>query len=346
MFDLFKTKKPAAVTDNQITGLPDETMDLDKEIVVHTMPSRFRASHPGSGQAKKTGMLILVFGFLILVALAGGAYYFMFMVEPGAVPVATSTPELEQEKTKLKKEVVQPEPEKTIVIESPAATSSSTEDAGTTIATTTPEIIATSTVPVTVEPEIKSLTPAVDTDKDSVTDSEEALLGTNPAAIDSDGDGYGDLAELNSLYDPAGPGKLEASPRWQKYINTTYNYSLLEPASFVLKPLGGDYSVSFVNTDNQFFQIEVQPNTGQASIMDWYREQFGEPAEVTRLIEGKDASGAPIWLGIKSADGLNLYFTDNKFSNIYTISYNVGLDRIVTYPNLFNVIIKSFRFSK
>jgi len=193
---------------------------------------------------------------------------------------------------------------------------------------------------------VKNLTTAVDTDNDGLTDVEEALLGTNPNAADSDGDGYGDLAELNSLYDPAGSGKLEASPRWHKYLNSTYNYSLLEPSNFVLKPLGGDYSVSFISPDNQFFQIEVQPNTTRASIMDWYREQFGEPAEVTLLVEGKDSSGTPSWLGIKSADGLNLYLTDNKFSNIFTLSYNVGLERIMTYPNLFNVFIKSLQFSK
>jgi hypothetical protein len=190
------------------------------------------------------------------------------------------------------------------------------------------------------------LTPAVDTDNDGLTDAEEIILGTKSSAADSDGDGYSDLAELNNFYDPAGPGKLEASPVWKKYFNPTYNYSLLQPASFVLKPLGGDYSVSFVAPDNQFFQIEVQPNTTRASIMDWYREQFGEPADVTRLVEGKDTSGTPSWLGQRSADGLNFYLTDNKFSNIITLSYNVGLERIITYPNLFNVFIKSLQFSK
>jgi len=345
MFDLFKKKKLGAVADNQITGLPEEAVDLDKEIVVHTMPPRFRASRPGSGQAKKTGLLILIFGGLLLVALAGGAYYFMFIVEPATVPTATSSPESEQVKVEPKKEVTLLEPEKTAVTQPPVATSSSVGEAGTIIATTSPEAIATTTA-TTTEPVVKSLTTAVDADNDGLTDVEEAVLGTNPAAVDSDGDGYSDFAELNNLYDPAGPGKLEASPRWKKYLNPTYNYSLLTPSSFSLKPLGGDHSVSFVASDNQFFQVEVQPNTTRASIMDWYREQFGEPAEVTRLMEGKDAGGAPIWLGIKSADGLNTYLTDNKFSNILTLSYNVGLERTVTYPNLFNIFIKSLQFSK
>lgn len=333
MFDLFKTKKPAVVADNQITGLPEEAVDLDKEIVVHTMPPRFRASRPGSGKAKKTGLLILIFGGLFLVAIASGAYYFLFLVEPAAAPIASTTPA-----TELKPVVNEPAPEKTVVTEPPAATSSI-------IATTAPEVIATTTATAT-EPVVKSLAPAVDTDKDGLTDAEEALLGTNPAAVDSDGDGYSDLAELNNLYDPAGPGKLEASPRWKKYSNPTYNYALLVPQSFTQKSLGGDYSMSFVAPDNQFFQVEVQPNTSRASIMDWYREQFGEPAEVARLMEGKDTSGAPIWLGIKSPDGLNIYLTDNKFSNLFTLSYNVGLERIVTYPNLFNIFIKSLQFSK
>jgi len=352
MFDLFKTKKSAVIAANQITGLPEEAVDLDKEIVVHTMPARFRASRPGSGQAKKTGLIILIFGGLFLVALAVGAYYFLFLVEPAAAPTASTTPIAEQVKAEPKPKVSEPAAEKTEISEPPAATSSSAGlsageagEAGTIIATTSPEAIATTTA-ATTEPVVKSLTTAVDADNDGLTDAEEAVLGTNPAAVDSDGDGYSDFAEFNNLYDPAGPGKLEASPRWKKYLNPTYNYSLLVPESFVLKPLGGDYSVSFVAADNQFFQLEVQPNTTRASIMDWYREQFGEPAEVTRLMEGKDASGAPIWLGIKSADGLNLYLTDNKFSNILTLSYNVGLQRTVTYPNLFNIFIKSLQFSK
>ena len=125
MFDLFKTKKSAVIADNQITGLPEEAVDLDKEIVVHTMPSRFRASRPGSGKAKKTGLLILTFGGLFLVALAGGAYYFLFVVEPAVAPTASTTPVTEQAKTEPKSAVSELVPEKTEIVQPPAATSSS-----------------------------------------------------------------------------------------------------------------------------------------------------------------------------------------------------------------------------
>ena len=336
MFDLFKKKELGAIADNKITGLPKEAADLDKEIIVHTMPSRFRASRPGSGQAKKTGLLILIIGGIFLVALAGGAYYFLFMAEPAAAPIASTTPANGRAETEPKPKANEPAPIKEETAKPPVATS-------TILATSTSLATATTTV---TEPVVKSLATAVDSDQDGLTDAEEALLGTNPAAVDSDGDGYSDSAELNSLYDPAGPGKLADSPRWKKYVNQTYGYSLLRPDSFIPKPLGGDYSVSFVAANNQFFQMEVQPNTARASIMDWYREQFAEPAEVSRLLEGKDAAGKPIWLGIKSPDGLNVYLTDSKFSNIFTLSYNVGLESTKTYPNLFNVFVKSLQFSK
>jgi len=73
--------------------------------------------------------------------------------------------------------------------------------------------------------------PAIDTDGDGLTDSEEAILKTNPLKVDSDddgltdfqevkiyftnpnnpdtdGDGYSDGAEIKSGYNPNGPGKL------------------------------------------------------------------------------------------------------------------------------------------
>jgi hypothetical protein len=339
MFGLSKKKKSDAAAGEQIIGLTAEALDLDKEIIVHAMPPRFRASHPGSGQAKKTGLLILILGMLFLVAVAGGAYYFLFLAEAPAAPTATTTPALETANTEPEPAVVETVPEKTEIINPPAATS-------TIIATTTPPEAVATTTATTTEPAVKSLTKAVDSDKDGLTDIEEGVLGTDPAAADSDGDGYSDLAELNNFYDPAGPGKLADSPRWKKYLNPTYGYSLLRPEIFAPKPLGGDYSVSFVAPDNQFFQLEVQPNTTRSSIMDWYREQFGEPAELARLVEGRDASGAPSWLGIKSGDGLNLYLTDTKFSNIFTLSYNVGLERTLAYPNFFNLFITSLEFTK
>jgi hypothetical protein len=49
----------------------------------------------------------------------------------------------------------------------------------------------------------------IDSDNDGLYDREEAqVYKTSPTNPDTDGDGYKDGAEVNSGYNPAGPGKL------------------------------------------------------------------------------------------------------------------------------------------
>jgi hypothetical protein len=48
----------------------------------------------------------------------------------------------------------------------------------------------------------ESLPPPLDTDRDSISDDDEAALGTNPQAQDTDGDGYTDFFEIDTGTDP------------------------------------------------------------------------------------------------------------------------------------------------
>jgi hypothetical protein len=50
-----------------------------------------------------------------------------------------------------------------------------------------------------------ALKPAIDTDGDGLTNSEEAVLGTDPTKLDSDGDGFPDGSEVKGGYDPSAP---------------------------------------------------------------------------------------------------------------------------------------------
>lgn len=52
---------------------------------------------------------------------------------------------------------------------------------------------------------------ALDTDKDGLTDSAEAMYGTDPNKVDTDNDGINDLDELMSDYDPVGSGRIPTS---------------------------------------------------------------------------------------------------------------------------------------
>lgn len=50
-----------------------------------------------------------------------------------------------------------------------------------------------------------------DPDEDKLTNLEEFQYGADPTKKDSDGDGYEDGSEVENGYNPAGPGKLQAS---------------------------------------------------------------------------------------------------------------------------------------
>ena len=51
------------------------------------------------------------------------------------------------------------------------------------------------------------------------------------------------------------------------------------------------------------------------------------------------------WLGIKSEDGLIVYLTKAQSNKIFIISYNVGLDNMLRFKNIFDMIVESFELS-
>lgn len=175
----------------------------------------------------------------------------------------------------------------------------------------------------------------VDSDSDGLTNKEENILGSNPGKTDSDGDGYNDLNEVMSLYNPAGTNKLEDSASIKKYSSNTYKYSLIYPASWTINNVGGDDSVMFRSADNHFIQIISQQNTSIQSIEDWYKQQF-DVSSIGNVIK------ADSWQGIKNEDGFTIYLTDNERKFIFTITYNFGNQNILEYKNIFEMIIKSF----
>ena len=180
--------------------------------------------------------------------------------------------------------------------------------------------------------------PILDTDGDGLTDDEELVLQTNLSEIDSDQDGYLDLAEVKSGYDPLGAGRLVDSKALIAHQDQTSKFTILHPVSWTRQSLNNGYTLIISAPDNSLFQVSVQDNPRQQAIADWYAETF----EIQADSYGRFKNGAG-WEGVMSEDGINFYLTDNKLQNIYAISYIPVISTRLAYLNIYQMMIDNFQ---
>jgi hypothetical protein len=189
---------------------------------------------------------------------------------------------------------------------------------------------------------------SVDTDSDGLTDREEAVLATDPAKADSDNDGFSDLGELRSFYNPAGKGKLSENPAIKKYSSKKSDFNFYYPLQegWELQDVGDEQTLILKTDDNQFFQLLSQDNPEKMTIERWYKQQFGidviPAAKIT--VKRSKTDDSLLWEGIWSDDGSALYFTNPAKDLMLTLSYSNGTSDEITYPALFEMIIENFRF--
>ncbi|MFA6194658.1 MAG: hypothetical protein WC719_02850 [Patescibacteria group bacterium] len=324
-----------------------ENLPSSQDIIVHNMPSPSRLSgsfpdsqKPAAGSFgleavpqkqnfKAVGFLIIGGGVIFIGVLIYLSYYFIISPTAGNNQVAQTTVS-EQKKT---------------------ATTAPTAVIPSSVPTTTPVIIATSTsmeiatstsaTSTLMNEELSgqdgsNLPPLLDSDSDGLIDDEEALLGTSATSTDSDGDKYSDFAELAQGYDPASSKKIADNPNLAVYSNQTFNYSIIYPKSWEEKSLAEDATVVFMASEDSLIQISVQDNPDKAGILGWYESSFpGTTATYDQLLSG---SG---WDGIMGTDNLNFYLTDSAHKNIYVISYIPAVAGRLVYPNIFKLMINS-----
>jgi len=349
LFKLFKkdkkddTHKSVGIEEQtiQTTEISEENIASDQGVTIHTMPKRFRNQHLKVSNAKSAGLIIIGSGIIFLIIASVLLYYYLFREKPvevaqqsSLVNVSTSTEEAGAKFSEAQKQSNQPQQEFSATTTglteiNEVATSSFPLATSTVVATSTAETA--STTGITTNLEVK------DSDQDGLTDKEEMLLGSDPNQVDTDGDGYNDLAELLNLYNPLGKDKLIDNPNIGLYRNETYKYSTLYPKSWLQTINGGEDSIMFRSADNHFIQIITQPNSQKQKIQDWYKEQFGvEIIDETAIITGNN------WYGITSGDGLIVYLADLKKNYLYTITYNPGESSVLEYKNIFQAMVKSF----
>ncbi|MCK5320822.1 hypothetical protein KAJ61_05565 [Candidatus Parcubacteria bacterium] len=331
-----------------------QTGNDERKMIIHTMPKRFLGLKPKQGNTKSTGVVILIIGVFLLFGILAALYFFVLKPENNSElknddffieeeqPVKQNLPK--ENNNIVKDEINIPKLEEKETEEPSSAEAMAGEEEKPReiiFATTSDDFTATSS-----EEEIEvddgkiDYVLAIDSDQDGLSDLEEIILDCNINSDDSDGDGYKDLDELKKLYNPAGSGKIIVNPNIEEYTNASHKYSIYYPDIWLKTDVDGDNSVLFRAGNNQYMQIIVQDNVKKHSLEEWYKEQLNVASIVGSQIIYKTG-----WNGIKNEDGLIAYLTQGTNNKIFIISYNVGLDNMLRFKNIFNMIVESFELA-
>jgi hypothetical protein len=189
--------------------------------------------------------------------------------------------------------------------------------------------------------DVSNWEPVVDSDGDGLSDEEELVLGTDPYKTDTNDNGYPDLLEILNNYNPAGTGRLENNSNLNRYNDRVFDYGLLYPKNWEFSILDSNRALIFNLPDESLIQISVQENTDNQNITDWYSSSFPN-----QLIAYDKIKIKPTWEGIESLDSLHVYLTDDGRDYIYTISYIPAISGRLVYPNIFKMMIDSFTITE
>ncbi|HOY55985.1 MAG TPA: hypothetical protein PLH37_00955 [bacterium] len=371
-----------------IPGNPESSplIPVVTEVKVHTMPDKFQRYLSGgqsygstgslkgttflsSGAVKKSLLRGLVIGFLVIGALAIGAWLFIKSINQQPQTENNVSPVNNQVKTDVDSALV---PEKNVInkgicsdqdcaacdaeqcrvlvgqcqlaiVYEPCVNNGQNECA---VQRCQPLIVidnntATST-PTSTDEEVIPSVVAPDEDHDGLTDVEENIFGTNIGNGDTDGDSYFDGLEISNLYSPLKglATRLIDSGLINNWTNQTYNYSVFYPVGFDIRRTddNADMVSFFATSTEEFFQVLVLDNNENfTDINIWYlqQDQIAQADEIDNINIG----GVK---GVLSKDGLNVYVLANN--KIFVISYNPGYPVKNNFNATFKMFLKSFTF--
>lgn len=182
-------------------------------------------------------------------------------------------------------------------------------------------------------PQAKS---SVDTDKDGLTDAEEAIFSTNPSSQDSDGDGFIDGQEVKLGYHPNGPGKIAVSSVISTFTNSLYGASVIYPKSWSNVARSATEQLFANPTADETITLAVQDNPARLTAKQWYIQQSPtvDPTTLVDVTSWDNKSN-----GIISPDGLAYYFANG--SQLYIVSLSYGLKPTVDSRTTFEMLARS-----
>lgn len=345
---MFKKKDKKKPEENELSS------KVDQDLVVHNMPKggglggkkiaekNYNSSASNNNEDsshKMVGILIIVFGVILVAALIWLSYRFIINPQSNNQPAVnnqeqTSNQNGDQNQEEDFENEEQVSATTTPVSEADNDSADFNEDDE--VAATSTEDNANNNQDSSEEDEDYDFVPILDSDNDGLTDEEEAALGTNPNNEDSDSDGYDDLSEINNGYNPLGDGVLTDGDIFTRYFSPVEDYSLIYPSSWDLNTLNNGYTTVITASDNSLIQVSVQPNSKLQSITSWYEETFSEDDVSEDLVrEGKG------WEGIWGENNLNFYLTDDNRQNIYVISYIPVIKSRLTFSTIFEIAVNS-----
>lgn len=345
MFGFGKKKEKPPIQAAPETEVPKTPpYDVNNEVVFHVMPTRFKKQNVEAKQAQKTGLLIMVLAVCLIGALLLALvwYFLIYSKTPSSRNDLTSGNQAEISTTASEQNSNVSDTDNAAIPE-PASLGGEETIFQPVIATATP-VVSTTTEATSSETSIINqplvIASSTDADGDGLTDPEESVLGTDKDKIDTDADGFSDLAELESGYNPVGAGRINQIKAIGNFDNP--RISLDYPTAWLFTS-NGDDSVIFQAGNEQLIQISLQANAKNQTIADWYKEQFGSQEIDARLfINRVDAGGNALWQGIFSPNGLTLYLMDEKRQTIASINYDLGFSGKLDYKQIFLAMIDSF----
>lgn len=183
-----------------------------------------------------------------------------------------------------------------------------------------------------------------DTDNDQLTDTEESMYKTEVNLPDTDSDGFIDGQEIINGYNPkaAGASLLENSGFAIKYSNPTFNYEILHPSDWLVKPTDQSLKdVIFQSATGESIEMSVADNPGQLPVAQWYLNSAGE-SNINLVAKKTLKNGLEALI---SPDRLTYYIVSPlRTTQVYVIKYNIAGKLRINFYTTYMMMVNSFKF--
>lgn len=154
----------------------------------------------------------------------------------------------------------------------------------------------------------------LDSDKDGLTNSEEALLGSDPNKADTNGNNYLDLTEVMNGYDPVLTGNKLVNSKYLK-IELIGSLNVIIPQSWERKPAPGG-TLQILTGTPAVITLEIKPYATDQTLLESIVRQNSGTADQDYVTD-QTKSGIDV---VYSKDGMSAWFLVGN--SVYQFRYN------------------------